>query len=324
MHNTIYFSNSFDPYHNLALEELLFDAQGEGCTLYLWQNQNTVVIGKNQNAWKECRLSLLEQEGGKLARRTSGGGAVFHDTGNLNFTFLLPRAEYDVHRQLSVIQRAAAKFKIQAEFTGRNDLVEASTGAKFSGNAFRRTEKTAMHHGTVLVDVDMQKLARYLAPAQDKLAAKGVESVRARVKNLRALCPELTVKQMQDALVDAFIAVYGPARLGQVGELNQAALISATSRHASWEWRLGRTPKFDITMERRFDWGGLELSLSLREGHVQDVAVFSDSMEEAFIERIGPALLGAAFRSAELSERLLDLGHAQADEIAAWILEKGF
>ena len=324
MQNTIYLSSVYDPYHNLALESLLFDAQGGGCTLYLWQNQNTVVIGKNQNAWKECRTQLLEQEGGHLARRSSGGGAVFHDLGNLNFTFILPRKAYDVHKQLSVIQQAAATFGIETEFTGRNDLVVRESGAKFSGNAFRFGSDVAMHHGTVLIDVDMQKLARYLAPPPDKLAAKGIESVRARVQNLHELNPALTVETMKDALIDGFIKTYGIARVGQEIQLDEEKLASLTQLYGSWEWRMGRTPAFDIILEQRFSWGGVEMQLSLSKGRIVDAKVYSDAMDEAFIERIAPVLLCSPFQSAEMAERIRALRHPQAGELADWILEKGF
>ncbi|MEI6309433.1 MAG: lipoate--protein ligase, partial [bacterium] len=196
---------SLDPFHNLALEEFLLDdvtghaaagchaAAGYLATLYLWQNENTVVIGKNQNPWRECRLEQLEAEGGKLARRLSGGGAVFHDLGNLNFTFLLPRADYDLSRQLRVILEAARAVGVPAEMSGRNDLT--ATGRKFSGNAFYLRKETAFHHGTILVNADFQKMSRYLQPSAEKMRAKGVESVRARVVNLSELSPGLGVVQ---------------------------------------------------------------------------------------------------------------------------------
>ena len=147
MRNYILMGDSTAAWHNLAVEELLFDTLGrEARVFYLWQNQNTVVIGRHQNAWKECRVKLLEDEGGYLARRSSGGGAVFHDLGNLCFSFVVPRSEYDLRRQMEVIRRAVAEFGIEAEFTGRNDLVIAGDGAKFSGNAFRFSKEAGLHH----------------------------------------------------------------------------------------------------------------------------------------------------------------------------------
>ena len=155
----IYNAQDTDPHENLAAEKVLMDALGPGeAMLYLWQNLNTVVIGRNQNAWLECRTSLLEEEGGKLARRLSGGGAVFHDLGNLNFTFLMCKEDYDLDKQVEVIRRACALAGIQAEKSGRNDLL--ADGRKFSGNAFFQDKVHAYHHGTLMVDVDKEKLGR--------------------------------------------------------------------------------------------------------------------------------------------------------------------
>src|SRR6056297_3762446 len=151
LHNTkIYHSTSFDPWHNLAFEEYLLNQVEENeVILYLWQNDNTGVIGRNQNAWKECRSELLAEEGGKLARRLSGGGAVYHDLGNLNFTFIMDKDNYNLKKQLKVILEAVRDQGIEAEFSGRNDLVVKSK--KFSGNAFYFGSETAYHHGTILV-----------------------------------------------------------------------------------------------------------------------------------------------------------------------------
>ena len=199
----LYEGQSFDPHYNLAVEEyLLQTVEPDCCILYLWQNQNTVVIGRNQNAWKECRTTLLEEEGGHLARRLSGGGAVFHDLGNLNFTFLVPTDCYDLEKQLSVIQLACRSFGIESERSGRNDILAG--GRKFSGNAFYRSGDRSYHHGTLLVDVDMARMSRYLNPSKAKLEAKGVDSVRSRVVNLKELASEMTTDRLKEEMANAF------------------------------------------------------------------------------------------------------------------------
>ena len=208
---TVCVSPGTDPYENLALEQTLLERVGEGdLILYLWQNERTVVIGRNQNPWKECRTALLAEEGGRLARRLSGGGAVFHDLGNLNFTFLMAEADYDLPRQLTVLERACRSLGIPAQRSGRNDLL--ADGRKFSGNAFYKHNGRAYHHGTLMVDVDLEMVQRYLSPSKAKLAAKGVDSVRSRVVNLREFVPELTIEQLSDALTAALAEVYDAAR----------------------------------------------------------------------------------------------------------------
>ena len=131
--NRLVKTDCLNPYRNLALEELLFDTQGQGMTLYLWRNRNTVVIGRNQNAWKECRVDLIDSENGFIARRTTGGGAVFHDVNNLNFTFIADKGTYDLSRQLSVILSALSSLSIEAEFSGRNDIMVLGHGVGLCG-----------------------------------------------------------------------------------------------------------------------------------------------------------------------------------------------
>ncbi len=187
-------SRDTNPHRNLAREEALllgFDGGASAdAVLYLWQNASTVVIGRNQNAWRECRTQQLEADGGTLARRTTGGGAVFHDLGNLNFSFLMPRAAYDLHRQLGVVQAAVRAFGIECEFSGRNDLLAG--GRKFSGNAFRFTKDGALHHGTLMVKVDPERMAKYLQVSKEKLEAKGVKSVPSRVVESEMSLPDVS------------------------------------------------------------------------------------------------------------------------------------
>lgn len=320
MRNYILMGDSTAAWHNLAVEELLFDGLGRGARVfYLWQNQNTVVIGRHQNAWKECRVKLLEDEGGFLARRSSGGGAVFHDLGNLNFSFVVPRAEYDLRRQMDVIRRAVAEFGIEAEFTGRNDLVISGDGAKFSGNAFRFSKEAGLHHGTIMVNVEMNKLGRYLAPDEGKLKAKGIDSVRSRVRNLTEINPALAIPALSEALKRAFVATYGEAEVLTVGQLAGDALTALEEKYHSWDFCLGKALPFDATLENRFVWGGVTLEMNLEAGAITGAKVYSDAMDEAMIARVAPALVGVRYENCALGAALRGLGNPQANEMAEWL-----
>ncbi len=301
-------SRDLDPYRNLATEELLLEQVEHCAILYLWQNQNTVVIGKNQNAWKECDTALLQQEGGKLARRQSGGGAVFHDLGNLNFTILLPREDYDVLRQLSVIGLAMESLGIPATLSGRNDIL--AQGRKFSGNAFYKADHRAYHHGTLLVRADLEKLGRYLTPSRLKLQAKGVDSVRSRVENLCHWKPDITVEEVKAALKAAFSQVYGlplePAR-----EPEEQRLGELTARNQSWQWNFGRKIPFTCMLEARFPWGGVELNLQVEEGIVRSAKVCTDAMELSWVQALEQAVIGCPFQRPALQAAAASLPQGQ-------------
>jgi len=322
--NRFLITDCVDPYENLALEELLFETQGVGATFYLWQNERTVVIGRNQNAWRECRVELLESEDGKLARRSSGGGAVFHDLGNLNFTFLLPKEDYDLVRQLGVIQKAAAKFGIETSFTGRNDLVLTATGEKFSGNAFRFSNGVALHHGTILISADFSRLGRYLAPSQMKLEAKGVKSVVSRVTNLGQHNPALTVETMKQALAKAFEEEYGPYEPHSWDLVDKAALETKRQTYASWDWKFGTTPAFNVSLENRFDFGCVELLLNVQNGVVASATCYTDAMDDMLAKRVEALLTGCAYGGGALCERLRAGGGVEEAAIAAFLAQQAF
>lgn len=311
----LYESGSHDPYYNLAVEQHLLETVGEGtCILYLWQNQNTVVIGKNQNAWKECRTTLLEKEGGHLARRLSGGGAVFHDLGNLNFTFLVPQADYDLDRQLTVIQEAVRSLGIQAERSGRNDVL--AEGRKFSGNAFYKNGIQAYHHGTLLVDVDTQRMSRYLNPSKAKLQSKGVDSVRSRVVNLRELNPDITIPGLKAALAEAFSRVYG-LPLAQIAPetLDAGAIEALRRRNESWEWLYGKKIPFTFDCEGRFPWGGVQIQAQVENGVVRQAKIYTDAMDCFLAPRLEQALTGCRFSREALSQRIAAAGTGVEEDI---------
>lgn len=308
----LYESDSFDPHYNLAVEQYLLESAEDTCILYLWQNENTVVIGRNQNPWKECRTTLLAEEGGHLARRLSGGGAVFHDLGNLNFTFLMPQADYDLERQLTVIQEAVRSLGIPAEKSGRNDILTG--GRKFSGNAFYKNGKQAYHHGTLMVDVDYEKLSRYLNPSKAKLQSKGVDSVRSRVVNLKELNPELTIAQLKDALKKAFCEVYA-LPLHTIETLDAHRIEELTLRNRSWDWNYGQKLPFSFECEGRFPWGGLHMQLQIENGVIQQAKVYSDSMDWELAPELEQRLQGCRFDRDVLRSRLADSGIAAAEDI---------
>ncbi len=311
-----YASPSTHPYHNQAVEELLLHrVQAGECILYLWQNQKTVVVGRNQNAWAECRQEALENDGGHLARRLSGGGAVFHDLGNLNFTFLVRHADYDVTRQLSVIQEAVAHFGLTAVQTGRNDLV--IDGAKFSGNAFYRTGDCCYHHGTILLNVDVKEMSRYLTPNQAKLHAKGVKSVQARVINLSQKRAGITVTAMRNALISAFGQVYGglPLVIAE-DELDEVELQKRAERFASRAWRLGESPSFAWqSQEQRFDWGCAQLGLAIETGVVRQATLYTDALDTRLAETVTKALEGQPFDRTALSYALTEIGVGELSDL---------
>lgn len=296
----IFYSDSVDPHLNLAIEKYLLEhVAPDSCILYLWQNSNTVVIGRNQNAWAECRTSLLEQEGGVLARRLSGGGAVFHDLGNQNFTFLVSDENYDLDKQLSVIQNACISLGIHAERSGRNDILV--DGRKFSGNAFYHSQGNAYHHGTIMVDVDMEKLPRYLSPPKAKLESKGVASVRSRVTNLKEYYPALTCSLMRQKLEEAFAQVYGlTPEVITLGDDALATIEKDTLENRSWQWLYGNKLSFSVAFDEYFSWGYIQLQLQVQSGIVTLVKVYSDAMDWSIAPMLEQALTDAVFSQEKL------------------------
>ena len=317
----LYESNSYDPYLNLAIEQYLMETvEEDACILFLWQNQNTVVIGKNQNAWKECRTTLLQQEGGVLARRLSGGGAVFHDLGNLNFTFLMAQPEYDLDRQFAVIAEAMGLLGLRAERSGRNDML--AEGRKFSGNAFYKNGRQAYHHGTLLVDVDMDKLSRYLNPSKAKLQAKGVDSVRSRVVNLKELNPQITIDGLKEAMVMGFQQVYGlSCKVLEDDALDADAIEVLRQRNAGWEWNYGQKLPFTAEFDSRFPWGGVQIQLAVEGGVIRSAKVFSDAMDWSLAPKLEQALTGCRLAPEDMEKAVSGANTGVTEDILSMLAE---
>lgn len=296
----VYRSDKTDPFTNLAREQVMFEhGPSDGVILYLWQNEKTVVIGRNQNAFKECRVSLLEEEGGRLARRLSGGGAVFHDRGNLNFTFIMPRSDYDADRQTGVVLAACRNLGVKAQTSGRNDLQVC--GHKFSGSAFYKSGERAYHHGTLLIDADMNLIGRYLNPPDRKLKSKGVSSVKSRVINLCDAVPGLTLADLCKELIKSAEKTYGfKARKLAFTPFMESETARLEKIYADKKWRFGSNTPAEFCLQETFVWGTVDLQFKVDFGVITEVSVFTDAMDWKLAGKIERALKNRGFSRAEM------------------------
>lgn len=328
-------SKQHNPYLNLALEEhLLENVDEDECILYLWQNEKTVVFGRNQNPWKECKINELKNDGGHPVRRLSGGGAVFHDLGNLNFTFLVRKPHYDVNKQLEVIVRALKNLGIQAEKSGRNDITV--NDRKFSGNAFYKDGKYCYHHGTILVDVNKKELSKYLNVSAEKLKSKGVNSVKSRITNLKEHRQDLSIDMMCEELVKAFSQVYN-LRTNEIlpADIEKKELERRRGFFESWDWIYGKNIPFVYETYKRFPWGSFHMQVNTNKGKITDCRIYSDAMDIDVISKISEVLIGVIFSSKDIVKAIhnhIEDGHwvnlsqiqkEMLEDICQYIMEEG-
>ena len=298
----LYKSDSLDPYLNLATEKMLLDTVSDDCfILYLWQNKNTVVIGRNQNPWTECKCSLLESEGGKLARRLSGGGAVYHDIGNLNFTFICSTENYNLKKNLEVIKEACSYAGINAEFSGRNDVLTG--GKKFSGNAFYNSQGKSYHHGTLLISADTEKMQRYLTPPKAKLESKGVKSTKSRVVNLSDLSPSLTCEKMAEYMSSAFERIFEKKSDNDI-LIDPEKQLELSTKYSSWDYLYGTPIPFTYSCENHFDWGHINLCFSVKNGIIKSIKAYTDSMDWTLSNKLENVFTESKFYPDFLKEQI--------------------
>ena len=303
MSNYIYSAPTGDGWLNLARDGYFLENNKKGdVILYFYVNKNAVIIGRNQNAWKECSIANMDADGVQLVRRHSGGGAVFHDHGNLNFSFITDEKHYDLNRQMRVILNAVSKLGLKAELSGRNDITV--DGKKFSGNAFSLAKGNRSHHGTILVNADLTKLSNYLCVSKEKMRSKGIDSVRARVCNLCELSSGLTVEAMRRLVIESFIEEYGAASEYVFDGMALAEVEERRERLASWEWRFGKTPQFDFETDKRFSFGDTQIYFNSRNGVIRETKVYSDCLDTELTTEIENALTGVHFRKEEIKAAL--------------------
>ena len=325
-------SDSYDPWFNLAVEECIFRQMDPNQrVLFLWRNANTVVIGRAQNPWKECNTRRMEEDGVTLVRRSSGGGAVFHDLGNSCFTFMAGKPGYDKSISTAIVLDALKLLGVSAFASGRNDLLVATQDGdrKVSGSAYRETHDRGFHHGTLLLDADLSRLANYLNPDPKKLAAKGISSVRSRVANLCELLPGIEHQQVSHALIEAFFAHYGarvsPEHISPTQLPDLPGFADTFARQRSWEWNFGHAPAFTHQLDERFDWGGVELHFDVEKGVIGRAQIFSDSLDPAPLDALAQRLVGVTYRSDAIAALLGQLKtdfparQAELDALAGWL-----
>lgn len=291
----IILGKQYNPYINLAIESILLDNYLKNTiSLFLWKNQQTIVIGTNQNPYSECNVDTLLNEGGHLARRRTGGGAVYHDLGNLNFSFIADKDLYDVKRQMTVIQKALLNYGLETEVSGRNDI--SYQGRKFSGNAFAKTKFQGLHHGTILIKTDGEKLQKYLKVKPAKLHKHGVKSVASRVINLSEVA-DITSENIIPYLIKAFEEVYDNKAIEiNFDDLYTEDALKLKDHISSDDYLFGKWRNFVTKKSNTFDWGSVDIELDIDEekGIIKDINIASDSLEPESINLAKEILKGVS------------------------------
>lgn len=331
----VFLSDSFNPHLNLATEEWIFhNLDPEQQVLFLWRNEETVVIGRNQNPWSECNLAKMKEDKVHLARRTTGGGAVFHDLGNTNFTFLSPKEAYKRENNVAVILNALKEFGISGEASGRNDLlIPFHDGPrKFSGSAYREKKDRAFHHGTLLLHADLTRLSQYLTPNPKKLQAKGKESVRARVANLTELNSQIEHQKISERVVESFEKFYGAKADIEMLSMETLKKIPELSTQfenlSSFDWLYGRTLEFSHKMDEYLSLGFFDFHFQVEDAKIKDLQIYTDCLYPIVIEDLSQSLKGQPYTAetmrkvfADLSSKYRDL-EAGLKELEDWLIRQ--
>ena len=272
-------SPSRDPYFNLALEEYVFERMDKSKSYFLlWQNDNTIVVGKYQNTAEEIDQAYVDAHHIRVARRLSGGGAVYHDRGNLNFTFIVDRADapgLNFKVFVRPVVEALARFGVHAEFTGRNDLT--IDGMKFSGNAQYARRGRLLHHGCIMLDSNLTSVADALRVKEAKFASKAVKSVRSRVTTINAHAPApISMEDFKGALKECAMAS-GELEPCTLTEEDLAAIRKLRDeKYATWAWNYGFSPAYDMRREMKFPAGLVTAHLSAEGGKIKAVRFYGD------------------------------------------------
>lgn len=295
-----------NPYFNLAYEEYILKNKTEGDWLLLWQNEKTVVIGLNQNALEEINPVFVSEHGINVVRRTTGGGAVYHDLGNLNYSFITDAGDAEsmsLHRFSEIICRALGEMGVAAEPSGRNDITV--DGKKVSGTAQRLLNGRLLHHGTLLFDTDGEMMSRALRADREKFASKSAKSVESRVANIRGyLSAEMTISDFWSAIRRQLTQNQAQSITLSSAELEQVRRLAA-EKYQSWDWNYGRSPEYELKNRRRLPGGTLEFRASVSDGRIADIAFFGDFMAQRPQDELCTALRGCRYERKNVENVLL-------------------
>lgn len=320
-------THSQNPYYNLAFEEYVLCHRTQGDYLLLWQNDNTIVVGQNQNTEAEINRAFVEQHHINVVRRSTGGGAVYHDLGNLNYSFITDVGDdgISIRRFTEPVVAALRSLGLNAEASGRNDILVE--GRKVSGTAQRRHGGRILHHGTLLFDANPGMVAGALNVDPEKFRSKSTKSVRSRIGNIRDFLPndmELPAfwAYLKDALSGGGLTP-GALSAGELAEVDRLK----REKYDTWEWNYGRSPKFDVRCKRYWDGGCLEANVSIANGVITDVRFFGDFLSVCGLEELVERLKGVTFHPEDVRAVLNDspvgelFGGITADEVTATIFD---
>ncbi|CAM3584944.1 lipoate--protein ligase [Erysipelothrix anatis] len=295
---------STNPYFNLALDE--YAMKHIDCDedfFFLWQNEPSVIIGKNQNTAEEINQKFIDEKGIKVARRVSGGGAVYHDIGNLNFTFVInvdDPGKVNYKKFVQPVIDALASMGVTAEASGRNDILV--DGLKISGNAQRMANGKLMHHGTLMFDVDVETLVEALNVDPDKITSNGVKSVRSRVTNIKEHLPEgTTLQQFWDALQFYLSNEGKDEEIILTNEDIAKIEYEAVNRFGTWDWIYGASPEFNLKNSKRFPGGRIEVLMHVTDGRIDSVRFIGDYLGIEDVEAIEQRMQGTRFNRADVT-----------------------
>ncbi|NMA22679.1 MAG: lipoate--protein ligase [Spirochaetales bacterium] len=316
MKRAIYVATSHDCAANLAGEAYLMGLDHDR-TLYLWENDPCIVIGRFQNPWAECNLAKMEEDGVRLVRRQSGGGAVYHDRGNLIFTFIGDKGTASRVENFDLLLTALANIGLKCELSGRNDIT--MDGKKISGNAFQNTATKFCHHGTLLVRGNLLVMGDYLTPSSTKLASKAVKSVASRVGNLSEGRSDVTNDMVKEALIAEFNRRYGHTEPVEMDFTSLPEAQANYHRFGDYEQILKKSPPFTHAIEHRFDWGEVTMQLQVEESVIADVHIYTDALDTSIVERTTLLLAGIPYTAEAALDRSERTDDGPTKELLAYL-----